>query len=93
MCCSASISVAATLVAQTGLSQQENDYPARGARDLLVVILGEQIPSPSSCVTGLMIEALDSYTPLILLKRILKYSFRTHQCLTVGTFYWFGLKA
>jgi len=61
------------------------------------VILGEQISSPSSGVTALMTEALrrwsNSYTPLILLGRILIYSLGMGQGLIAGTSYWFGLRA
>jgi len=69
----------------------------RGAGELLVVILGEQISSPSSGVTALMTEDLRRWknfcTHLILLDRILKYSFGVVQGLAAGTSYWFGLRA
>jgi len=55
----------------------------RGAGELLVVISGKHISSPSSSVTALMTEALRQWSsfciPLILLDRILIYCFGVGQ--------------
>jgi hypothetical protein len=62
-----------------------------------VAFLGEQISSPSSSVTALMTETLrrqsNFHIPLILLDRVLIYSFGVGQDLTAYTFYWLGLRA
>lgn len=43
---------------QARFSQQEMDYPARGAGGLLAAMLGEQISFPSDGVTALIREVL-----------------------------------
>jgi hypothetical protein len=66
----------------------------RSAPELLVAFSESR---PLSNVTALRTEALrrrsSSYTPLILLVRILIYSFGLGQGLTTGTSHWLGLRA
>jgi len=76
-----------------GLSQRETGKQVRQG------VKGSfwQIPSPSGGVTALMTEALrqwsNSCTPIILLNRILIYSFGMGLGRTAVTSYWFGLRA
>lgn len=83
-----SAAATATSVAPSrGLSSKRT----RGSGELLAVISGERISFPSGSVTALVTEALrlrsSSHISLILLDRILIYTFGVGQDLTAGTSY------